>query len=232
VTKRRRHRAPRPSRPSRPSRPRRPIRLIHAIRPGVAVAVLVGVAVALIPMGPPAAASSATHSLAPPLPPPLVVLRAFTPPASPWDAGNRGVDLAATGGEPVFAGVSGRVIYAGALAGRGVISIDDGSVHLTYEPVEPAVAVGSTVVAGELIGQVADELDACGPPGSCLHWGVRSGSSYLDPLALLRAPKVRLLPIWSGGLPAIAAVVAHAAVAVAAGVRRAGESPTLAPLCR
>jgi murein DD-endopeptidase MepM/ murein hydrolase activator NlpD len=181
--------------------------------------VLCGVGLAMLPIGPPAAASSTTQRLAPPLPPPLVVLRSFAPPAHRWDAGNRGVDLAAAVGEPVFAGATGRVVYAGPLAGRGVISLDVGSLedgslegvaHLTYEPVDPLVSVGSAVAAGALIGYVSADIDACGPPGSCLHWGVRTGATYLDPLRLLRAPRVRLLPIWSGGVPAapVAAVLA------------------------
>jgi murein DD-endopeptidase MepM/ murein hydrolase activator NlpD len=213
VTKRLRHRAHR------------------SIRPTYAIAVLIGVAVALIPIGPPAAASSDTQSLSPPLPPPLVVLRSFAPPTNRWDAGNRGVDLAASSGEPVFAGASGRVIYAGVLAGRGVISIDDGSAHLTYEPVDPLVTVGSVVVAGALIGQVADELDDCGPPGSCLHWGVRTGLTYLDPLALLRTPKVRLLPIWSEGPPTAVLSQPTGPDAVQPGTRRACEAPQPQPEC-
>ena len=216
-------------------------RAAHAV-----AAVLCGVGLALLPIGPPAAASSMTQSLAPPLPPPLVVLRSFAPPANRWDAGNRGVDLAAAVGEPVFAGAAGRVLYAGLLAGRGVISLDvgsldDGSVegaaHLTYEPVIPSVSVGSAVAAGALIGYVAAEIDACGPPGSCLHWGVRTGATYLDPLSLLRAPRVRLLPIWSGGLPVAPIAAMLAATSGVAdetssqGMRRACEPPELPP-CR
>ncbi len=152
----------------------------------------------LLPIGPPAEAVS---TLLPPLPGPLRVLREFAPPPEPWDAGNRGVDLAATVGEPVFAAASGVVIYAGLLAGRGVISVEDNSIHVTYEPVDPIVATGSPVVAGAIIGYVANELDDCGPPGSCLHWGVLSGQTYLNPMSLIGAPPVRLLPIW-GNPPA------------------------------
>jgi murein DD-endopeptidase MepM/ murein hydrolase activator NlpD len=162
------------------------------------IAVLVGAFVALLPIGPPAAAAD---RLVPPLPPPLKVLHAFVAAPAPWAAGNRGVDLVATAGEPVFAGAAGVVVYAGALAGRGVVSIDDGADHLTYEPLEPVVATGSTVTAGQLIGQVAAEVDNCGPPGSCLHFGVRDGVAYADPMSLLGTPAVRLLPIWDGAAP-------------------------------
>jgi hypothetical protein len=90
------------------------------------------------------------------------------------------------------------VLYAGMLAGRGVISIRDGSLRTTYEPVDPVVRAGDNVVAGQLIGYVSTAADACGPPGSCLHWGALESDLYVDPLALLGVPRVRLLPIWSG----------------------------------
>jgi murein DD-endopeptidase MepM/ murein hydrolase activator NlpD len=133
-----------------------------------------------------------------PLPAPLMVLRGFLPPLHPWAAGNRGVDLAAYAGETVFAATSGAVLYAGLLAGRGVISIRHGSLRTTYEPVDPVVHSGDSVVAGQLLGYVSDAADACGPPGSCLHWGALESDLYVDPMGLLRAPRVRLLPIWSG----------------------------------
>jgi murein DD-endopeptidase MepM/ murein hydrolase activator NlpD len=147
------------------------------------------------------AAAQTTGTGAPllaPLPPPLTVLRSFAPPLHPWAAGNRGVDLAAHAGERVAAATSGLVLYAGLLAGRGVVSIRDGDLRTTYEPVEPVVHPGESVVAGQLIGYVSSAADACGPPGSCLHWGALRSDVYVDPMGLLRAPRVRLLPIWSG----------------------------------
>jgi murein DD-endopeptidase MepM/ murein hydrolase activator NlpD len=98
----------------------------------------------------------------------------------------------------VSAATSGVVLYVGLLAGRGVISIRDGSLRTTYEPVDAVVEAGDTVVAGELIGYVSTAADRCGPPGSCLHWGALQQDAYVDPMGLLRSPRVRLLPIWSG----------------------------------
>jgi murein DD-endopeptidase MepM/ murein hydrolase activator NlpD len=137
-----------------------------------------------------------------PLPLPLQVVRGFTPLAQVWDPGNRGVDLSAYAGEPVYAAAAGVVLYSGELAGRGVISIRHQAAGLrtTYEPVDPVVIAGEVVVAGELIGYVADTADACGPPGSCLHWGAINATGYLDPMSLLQTAVVRLLPMWSGGL--------------------------------
>lgn len=137
----------------------------------------------------------------PPLPGPLVVVHGFDLPSEPWLAGNRGVDLSATTGESVFAAAGGTVVYAGLLAGRGVVSISHGAIRTTYEPVDPAVHAGDVVAAGEVIGRLADTADACGPPGSCLHWGAITASGYVDPMSLLRPPKVRLLPIWDDAAP-------------------------------
>jgi murein DD-endopeptidase MepM/ murein hydrolase activator NlpD len=142
--------------------------------------------------------AGADAQLRPPLPAPLAVTRSFAPPPHPWAAGNRGVDLAAHAGERVSAATAGLVIYAGLLAGRGVISIRDGSLRTTYEPVDPVVHPGDTVVAGQFIGYVSAAADSCGSPGTCLHWGVLQSDEYIDPMGLLRAPRVRLLPIWSG----------------------------------
>jgi murein DD-endopeptidase MepM/ murein hydrolase activator NlpD len=142
--------------------------------------------------------AGADAQLHPPLPTPLAVVRSFAPPLHPWAAGNRGVDLAAHAGEEVSAATAGLVIYAGLLAGRGVISIRDGSLRTTYEPVDPIVRSDDYVVAGQLIGYVSSAADACGPPGSCLHWGALQSDVYVNPMNLLGAPRVRLLPIWSG----------------------------------
>ncbi|SDS03360.1 peptidoglycan DD-metalloendopeptidase family protein [Microlunatus soli] len=117
-----------------------------------------------------------------PLPGGPPVVRGFDPPAEKWGRGHRGVDLAGQPGGPVAAAAAGTVSYAGMLAGRGVLVVDHGAVRTTYEPVSPTVDVGATVVAGQQIGT----LDAghCGAGRACLHWGLRRGDSYLDPLLL------------------------------------------------
>ena len=128
--------------------------------------------------------------------PPPVVAR-FDPPAQPWLAGHRGVDLGAPGGTPVRAAGDGVVVFAGPLAGRGVVSIaHPGGLRTTYEPVLAAVTRGTVVGRGRVIGAVAawsSAHRAC-PAASCLHWGARLGDRYIDPLGLLVPPPVRLLP--------------------------------------
>lgn len=154
--------------------------------------------------GTPAAASLARVESGPtggfvlPLPPPPVVLTQFDPPPDRFGAGHRGVDLAAEVGAVVTAAGGGRVVFAGDLAGRGVVSIEhEGGLRTTYEPVAATVAAGSGVNAGQSIGTVQAGHPGC-TPASCLHWGARlPGDVYIDPLALLRPWQVRLWP-WEG----------------------------------
>ncbi|WP_222193838.1 M23 family metallopeptidase [Modestobacter italicus] len=122
------------------------------------------------------------------------VTRPFLPPPGPYAAGHRGVDLAGAIGQPVVAAGAGTVAFAGMVAGRPVVSVDhpDG-LRTTYEPVRPGVAAGQPVSRGSPLG-VLDGGHAGCPVEACLHWGLRRGEVYLDPLSLLRPPRVRLLP--------------------------------------
>ena len=131
------------------------------------------------------------------------VLRGWEPPATVYGPGHRGVDLAAPAGTPVRAVAPGRVAFAGRVAGRGVISVDlegtgDPPLRTTYEPVTAAVEEGEEVEPGEVIGTVDASGSHC--TTTCVHWGLRRGEGYLDPLSLLppwllyRGPS-RLLPL-------------------------------------
>jgi murein DD-endopeptidase MepM/ murein hydrolase activator NlpD len=132
-----------------------------------------------------------------PLAPPSVA-RGFDPPAHPWLAGHRGVDLAGAVGSPVFAAGPGTVVFAGRVAGRGVVSVAHaGGLRSTYEPVIALVAAGDPVAAGEALGTLEAGHPGC-PVAACLHWGARRGAAYVDPLALLGLRRVRLLPLDGG----------------------------------
>ena len=132
-----------------------------------------------------------------PLLPAPRVLRAFDNPAKPWLPGHRGVDLAALPGQPVLAAASGVVVFAGLLAGRGVVSIEHGGIRSSYEPVVPLVKPGDPVVIGRPIALVAAVPPHCGVR-VCLHWGAFESLSvprrYLDPRLLVHAGPVRLVP--------------------------------------
>jgi murein DD-endopeptidase MepM/ murein hydrolase activator NlpD len=128
-----------------------------------------------------------------PLAPRPDVVSGFDPPASPYAAGHRGVDLAGSPGQDVRAAVGGRVMYAGSLAGRGVVVVSHGATRTTYEPVEPSVRVGELVDTGAVLGELQLSGSHCAP-AACLHWGLLEGETYRDPLRLVGAGPVRLLP--------------------------------------
>jgi murein DD-endopeptidase MepM/ murein hydrolase activator NlpD len=128
------------------------------------------------------------------------VLRGFEPPATPWAAGHRGVDLRAGPGAEVRAAAPGDVDFAGLVAGTPVVVVRlSGGLRVTYEPVRATAAVGARVDAGARFGVTAGGgLPHC--PGACLHWGLLRGDVYLDPLSLLppslrRSGRSRLLPV-------------------------------------
>lgn len=135
-------------------------------------------------------------------PVPGTVVGPFDPPAQKWARGHRGVDLAAAAGEAVGAPNAGIVSFSGRVGGRPVVVVThrDG-LRSTLEPVAGSVARGSTVARGQVVGTLASVPSTASSPGhcapdDCLHWGVRRGETYLDPLALLgSAPPIVLLPL-------------------------------------
>ena len=156
----------------------------------------VALAAALVPSGPSSAVAAAGQWSWPLAGSPAVV-RGFAPPPEPWLAGHRGVDLLASPGEPVLAAGAGRVTFAGWVGGLPVVTVThlDGR-RTTYEPVLAAVARGQEVARGAILGRVSTGGSHC-LPRACLHWGLRRGSSYLDPLSLVGGDiEVRLLPLW------------------------------------
>lgn len=133
-----------------------------------------------------------------PLAGPREVSRAFAPPTSTYGAGHRGVDLPAAPGAVVRASAAGRVTYAGLLAGRGVVVVSHGALRTTYEPVTASIQVGTSVALGQAVGRLEGGHLGCAA-AACLHWGLRRGEEYLDPVRLVERGPVRLLPVGSGG---------------------------------
>ena len=152
-------------------------------------------------VAPPVVAAAGTAVL--PLAGPVV--RGFDPPDQPWLPGHRGVDLLGTVGADIVAAMAGRVVFAGTVAGRGVVVVSHGTLRTTYLPVRAAVRVGQQVGTAEVIGRL-QAGHGC-PGGSCLHWGLKRGDTYLDPLSLLDAGPIRLLPeaatTQAGRLPTV-----------------------------
>ncbi|WP_410623321.1 M23 family metallopeptidase [Amycolatopsis sp. cmx-8-4] len=133
-----------------------------------------------------------------PLSPDPVVAKYFDAPETPYGPGHRGVDLAAVPGQDVLAADAGVVVFAGLVAGRPVISVDhDGGLRTTYEPVAPKVAAGEQVFRGQVLGTVLAGHPGCAV-AACLHWGVRRGEEYVDPLSLTGEVGAYRLKPWGG----------------------------------
>ncbi len=78
--------------------------------------------------------------------------------------------------------LGGGVVRRRGLAGRPVVVVDHGRTRTTLEPVTATVAVGQArVAAGEAVGRLAAGHQPC-PAAACLHWGLKRGEDYLDPL--------------------------------------------------
>jgi murein DD-endopeptidase MepM/ murein hydrolase activator NlpD len=126
-----------------------------------------------------------------PLSPPVIVRR-FEPPPTPYAAGHRGVDLDGSAGQMVVAAGAGVVSFSGQVAGVGVVVVRHGALRTTYEPVVPTVAAGALVTAGQPIGRLTPGHHGC---DVCLHFGLRAGEDYLDPVSLFAHGPIRLLPL-------------------------------------
>lgn len=141
-----------------------------------------------IPMVAPAPASAAspgTVTYQPPVDAPVV--DPFRPPSTPYGSGNRGIDYATTPGTPVRAAAPGQVVFAGTVGvSRHVVILHPDGLRTSYSFLRStAVRRDQRVTAGTVIGTA----------GAALHFGVRAGDAYLDPMALFGSPpRVHLVP--------------------------------------
>lgn len=117
------------------------------------------------------------------------VVGAFDPPPSPYAAGHRGVDLAATRGDPVAAMGDGRVGFAGMVAGRAWVSVDHaGGLRTTVGPMATiTVVAGEAVGRGDVVGTAAATAHATAaePSTGRLHVSARVAGDYVDPAGLV-----------------------------------------------
>lgn len=133
-----------------------------------------------------------------PLPGRPSVQKLFDPPAQRWLPGHRGIDLGGFAGSPVRAVDHGVVSYSGRIAGTGIVSVrhPDGLLS-TYQPVEDRIGRGQRVGPGDTLGTLGTGGHCI--VRTCLHLGARRGEAYLDPLLLLQAWEVSLLPRSAAG---------------------------------
>jgi murein DD-endopeptidase MepM/ murein hydrolase activator NlpD len=145
------------------------------------IAVLV-VVIAFVPIG---SARGWTFDPIAPVDGPIV--RHFEKPATPYSAGHRGIDFGCPFGSPVVAVADGTIAFAGPVGGALFVSIDHpNGLRSTYSYLSVVlVKKGVTVKQGQVVARSGQ-----GDPGSTqpvLHFGIRSGSDYLDPEAILLA---------------------------------------------
>lgn len=159
------------------------------------VAAVVGLLVALSP----SAQADGVRLQWPFRPGPPLVTRGFDAPSPDWQRGHRGVDLAGTPGQPVYAAGPATVVFAGVIAGRPLVSLaHPGGLHTSYEPVVASVRAGQSVVVASALGRLVSGHPGC-PVEACLHWGAMWGpasrADYVDPAGLLAATPIRLKPL-------------------------------------
>jgi hypothetical protein len=130
------------------------------------------------------------------------VVKPFAPPATRYGRGHLGVDLAAPPGTFVHAAGTGSVTFAGVVAGaRHVVVAHDGGLRTSYSFLAKIdVRRGEHVAAGAVLGTTGGT--GPGHDGSVLHFGLREGETYLDPMTLFRpvdlAAVVHLAPTRDG----------------------------------
>jgi hypothetical protein len=129
-----------------------------------------------------------------PMSPRPAVVRTFDAPDPDWQHGHRGVDLLGQIGAHISAIGAGTVSFVGAVGGNDVVVVTHGTLRSTYQPVLARVHKGEHVKLGQLLGSLELAASHC-LPHACLHLGVLRGETYLDPLDLLGAQSVRLLPL-------------------------------------
>jgi hypothetical protein len=149
-------------------------------------ALLAVVGAALVATATPATAQPAPPTYVPPVD--ATVVDGFRPPATPFGAGNRGLEYATEPGTEVGAAADGQVTFAGRVAGTLHVTVrhPDG-IRTSYSFLQRIdVVVGQAVSRGETVGLSAGHL----------HFGARRGDGYFDPATLFTsgAPRVRLVP--------------------------------------
>ena len=123
---------------------------------------------------------------------PPIILRDFQAPATPWGAGHRGVDLAASDTR-VVAPVSGVVSFAGVVVDRGVMTITTDKGHkVSLEPVTSVVSPGTRINAGDYIA----DLNEGHCQIVCLHLGLRVPDDYRSPRLELGVLERAVLLPW------------------------------------
>ncbi|MGA1260349.1 MAG: murein hydrolase activator EnvC family protein [Ilumatobacteraceae bacterium] len=119
------------------------------------------------------------------LPSDAIVVDPFRAPECARCAGNRGIEYAVPVASAVRSGLSGRVVFAGEVAGVRYVVVrarDNPSVRVTYGGVgETTVSRGDVVRRGDVLGLASGSGNTATTGAATLHVGVRVGETYVDP---------------------------------------------------
>ena len=134
-------------------------------------------------------------NLIPPIPG-AVNVKDFYIPENKYASGHRGIDLLSIENSQVLAAEDGFISHSGFIYNRWTITVTHNSFRTTYEPVKPIVKLGQKVKQGEVIGFLQTVGSHCFPK-SCLHFGLKEGSTYFKPVFISLKKYPILLPIYS-----------------------------------
>src|SRR5262249_42059740 len=115
--------------------------------------------------------------------------------------GHRGVDFAAPSGRAVHAAGGGTVTFAGDVAGTlHVVVTHRNGLRTSYSFLaDVAVGAGDAVTTDTLLGHTGGTDPDSGHGPDTLHFGLRVGERYVDPLLLFRerdlTELVHLVPV-------------------------------------
>ena len=140
------------------------------------------------------------------------VLRPYSLGPDPYAAGqHRGVDVAGSAGETVWAPAAGTISFVGVVPSSGrtvTIQTDGYAVSLTHLG-ETTIAKGAAVAEGDVVGVAGQSGDAEWPT-PYVHLGIRVSSAadgYVDPATLL-PPRAVVPPPPVAAAPVVAATPA------------------------
>jgi hypothetical protein len=149
-----------------------------------AVSCVLFVCVATLPVADPAGAAPGDPVYRPPVD--ATIVDHFRPPATPYGAGNRGIDYETATGTPIRAAADGVVDFAGPVGtGLHVVVAHPDGLRTSY----------SFVASVEVVrGQRVSQGDVVATSAGTFHFGVRDGDTYLDPELILGVGHLRLTP--------------------------------------
>lgn len=149
-----------------------------------------GVLIAALSLLAPAGAVHAAPCWAPPVA--ATVTDPFRDPACRWCPGNRGIEYGTRTGARVTSVATGRVTFAGAVAGTTFVVVRHGDGRrVTYGNLRSeSFDVGDVIVRGQMVGRAAGRF----------HLGLREGDRYVDPAPFIGrlVYRPRLIPVDGG----------------------------------